>query len=51
MREVYRNNRSIFPDQGAILYVLKKCEEREVLESEMLRLGRKIRVYIDSMGE
>ena len=49
MREFYRNKRSEFPEQGAILYVLKRCDDRVIIESEMLRLSKRVEKYIDSI--
>jgi len=42
MREVYRNQRHFFPDDGAIMFVIRKCAERNEIESEMIRLSQTV---------
>ena len=42
MREYYRCNKDLFPREGALLFKLKKCCEREQLITEMLNLTREV---------
>ena len=40
MREIYRNKRNLFPEGGAIMFVIRKCAERDEIEPEMIRLSQ-----------
>lgn len=51
MREIYRNNRQFFPENGIIMYVLKKCAERDVIEPEMIRLSLSIQAKAKRIKE
>jgi len=58
MREIYRHNRHFFPKDGAIMYVLKKCAERDQIEHEMIRLSlivqekaRKVKEHFDPTAQ
>jgi len=42
MREMYRLHRHFFPDEGAILFLLKRYGERDEIEAEMVQLAKTV---------
>jgi len=44
MRELYRLNRNLFPDHGALLFILRSTEDENGIREEMLHLADKTKV-------
>ena len=42
MRVAYRLNRERFPSSGAILYMLKSCDDETKIKEEMFKLAAKL---------
>jgi len=42
MRETYRLNKDKFPGTGALLFILKSCNNEEQIKEEMFRLSAEI---------
>ena len=51
MREFYRCNKDIFPQEGAILYIVKKSAERDQIIAEMVEAAREIMSKLHVSGE
>ncbi len=42
IRETYRNEFEKFPDNGSILFLLRKCGDRKQIVNEMFDLTRRV---------
>ena len=53
MREAYRLNKDMFPDAGALLYLLMNTEDETAIRAEMFELAKKLmdRLQTDTNAE
>ncbi|MFH0764860.1 MAG: ribonuclease P protein component [Calditrichota bacterium] len=45
MREIFRRNKSFFPEHGAVLFIIRQPVDFTVLRQEMIYLGRRLIQY------